>query len=152
MDIRNNSWYRASQAVLYPVRVHTNVLFLCEGRWSYIVGKVMHWNFDFLFLFRSFISKIPRVPSLVVAVNDTIQTDMSVNLTKKGNIMAGNNGLLFITTNDFHNQCEQFFYSLLLRWVINNLCEQAIDIKIKLLQIFLRPMTWPHNMSGGGTW
>lgn len=82
---------------------------------GHIVGKVMHWNFDFLFLFRSFISKIPRVPSLVVAVNDTIQTDMSVNLTKKGNIMAGNNGLLFITTNDFHNQCEQFLYSLSLR-------------------------------------
>lgn len=66
---------------------------------------IFQYIYDVVY-FRSFVSKIPRVPSLVVAVNDTIQTDLSMTLTTKGSIMAENNGLLFITTNDFHNQCK----------------------------------------------
>jgi len=55
---------------------------------------------------RSFISKIPPVPSLVVAVNDSVHTDTTISLTNKGRFIAENHNCLFITTTDFYNQCK----------------------------------------------
>lgn len=42
----------------------------------------------------------------MVAVNDSDISETDAMLTKKGHLLAQKFNCLFITTNDFHNQCE----------------------------------------------
>lgn len=94
---------------------------------------------------RSFISKIPPVPSLVVAVNDSIHNDVTVSLTNKGRYVAENNHSLFITTNDFHNQCKSVLLQI-------NFFFIALCTCIKLLyaqwRTYLAVLIWCRSGSG----